>query len=396
MRIGTFFNCFWLKAFSCFWSLGLMVNVLFSNLLIAQDKVIRSIDWHIAARLPETDQSEKQLGVAGPVVGLIQNKLLIAGGANFPDKMPWYGGGKKLYNHIYVYQKDENGNIKGLSSAQRLPNKLAYSASASTTRGIVFIGGETENGLSDKAILIQMSENNSSLEFKELPPLPFSVTNAAAVAIKNKIYLAGGEIANHEVSEKLLMLDMEVLDKGWQQKAKLPKKLSHLMLVANEENLYVVGGRKSNAGNITDFSSSVYCYDVRKNEWIAKASLPYALSAGTSVVFGKEILVFGGDRGNTFHKAELTILGINNETDTLKKNVLNQIKVDIQNNHPGFSDEVLSYNIGTNEWRSINPIKFRVPVTTQAIKWDNFIFIPTGEVRAGVRTSQILRGKVNY
>lgn len=396
MNVRILYNNFWFKALSCFWSVGLVINIFFSNTLMAQHKVIKNIEWQIASHLPATNKVENQLGVAGPVVGLINDKLLIAGGANFPDKMPWYGGTKKLYNEIYLFEKDENGGIVNVVSKQKLPYKLAYTASVSTSKGIVFIGGETEDGLTNKVTQIQATNKTAVLEFKSLPQLPFAVANAAAIALNDKVYLAGGEITNHGVSKELLMLDMNALDKGWQFKTKLPKKLSHLMFVGNERELYVVGGRKRNVGNLTDFSSNVYSYDLHKNEWKGRSNLPYALSAGTSLMLGNEIVVFGGDKGQTFHKAEMVILNMDNEADTLKKQILNQIKIDIQTNHQGFSGEVLCYNTQTNQWNTINPIKFKVPVTTLAVNWNGIIFIPSGEIKAGVRTAQILRGKVNY
>lgn len=35
-------------------------------------------------------------GVAGPVTGIYNDIMIIAGGANFPDSMPWQGGKKDI------------------------------------------------------------------------------------------------------------------------------------------------------------------------------------------------------------------------------------------------------------------------------------------------------------
>jgi len=53
------------------------------------------------------------------------------------------------------------------------------------------------------------------------------------------------------------------------------------------------------------------------------------------------------------------------------------------------------YNITSNQWTRINNIGFQTPVTTQAVMWDKQIIIPCGEVKAGVRTANILVGKLN-
>jgi len=38
------------------------------------------------------------MGVAGPLAGVDRGMLLVGGGCNFPDSMPWAGGKKKYYN----------------------------------------------------------------------------------------------------------------------------------------------------------------------------------------------------------------------------------------------------------------------------------------------------------
>jgi len=53
-----------------------------------------NIQWTVPAKLPVPSGSDKQLGVAGAFVGISRDRLIIAGGANFPDEMPWRGGKK--------------------------------------------------------------------------------------------------------------------------------------------------------------------------------------------------------------------------------------------------------------------------------------------------------------
>lgn len=373
-------------------AISLITHISLSNTLMAQNRIITHIDWQVAAQLPKTEQIENQLGVAGPIVGILNDRLLVAGGANFPNRMPWDGGSKQLYDEVYLFEKDKNGNIFSLKTAQKLPFKVAYATTVSVDKGIVFIGGDTENGLSKKAVLLQFEKNSIRLKTSNLPDLPFGLANAAALTIGDKIYLVGGETDHQEVADALLMFDFKAKEKGWQPKARLPKKLSHMMFVGNNEHLYIIGGRKRNAGSISDLSASVYCYNVKKDEWTEKTGLPYALSAGTALALENEILIFGGDKGHTFHKAELMIAAVNNETDSVKKQIFDQIKIDIQTNHPGFSAEVLRYDTQVDTWNAINLIEFNVPVTTQAVKWGEFIIIPTGEIKAGVRTKQILKG----
>ena len=70
-------------------------------------------------------------------------------------------------------------------------------------------------------------------------------------------------------------------------------------------------------------------------------------------------------------------------------------KARIQSSHPGFSKQLLRYDMDRNEWSVFDTLPFPSPVTTTAIRWNNSIVIPGGEIRAGVRTSQILIGEIN-
>jgi hypothetical protein len=48
--------------------------------------------------------------------------------------------------------------------------------------------------------------------------------------------------------------------------------------------------------------------------------LPYAISAGTGVVVGKnQCILFGGDKGETFHQVEILLAQIAQESDPEKK-----------------------------------------------------------------------------
>nr|MBD3621868.1 hypothetical protein [Sunxiuqinia sp.] len=53
------------------------------------------ITWDIFSEVPASNGMREQRGVAGPVTGVHQNRLVVAGGANFNGRMPWQGGVKK-------------------------------------------------------------------------------------------------------------------------------------------------------------------------------------------------------------------------------------------------------------------------------------------------------------
>ena len=58
--------------------------------------------------------------------------------------------------------------------------------------------------------------------------------------------------------------------------------------------------------------------------------------------------------------------------------------------HPGFSKEILQYSLASNTWKATGKIPFNTPVTTVAVKYGNCVMIPSGEIKAGVRSPYIL------
>lgn len=358
-----------------------------------------AIDWKIAAELPPSEGQEKALGFAGPVVGVSQDKLIIGGGANFPDSMPWLGGKKKYYNDLYVFEKDADGNVRKLSEKFHLPEAIAYAACVSTSDGIVIAGGENERGISNKVLLLNWNKADLNVSIRQLPDLPLPLTNAAATFDGSNVFIAGGE-TDEGVSDKFFSLDLEDPVADWQQLPLLPKPVSHAVMVVQsngkKKGIYLIGGRKRNSNGISELYASVLFYDFNTKKWIEKQSLPYALSAGTGLSYDDHsILIFGGDKGETFHKTEVLIAAINLEKNDAKKQQLMDEKAKLQASHPGFSDLVLKYNTCKNEWNTEGKIPFAVPATTTAVWWDDVIIIPSGEIRAGVRSPDIIAGTIN-
>jgi cyclically-permuted mutarotase family protein len=373
-----------------------IICMFFKAEILAQEISVPAMKWKIASGMPSVNGMGKALGVAGAVIGMHNNVMVIAGGANFPDSMPWQGGKKKYYNDAYVFKV--NGTRVKFKNRFNLPKNIAYSANCSAEMGIVYAGGEDEVGISKKVMLLVWDNTASIFTIKQLPDLPIALTNASAAVIENIIYIAGGE-SSSSVSDKLLSLDFKNIVLGWKQLQNIPKPVSHAVLIEQSNGhypcLYLLGGRNKKSNGISELYSSVYAFDIKKNEWDEKKSLPFSLAAGSGMAIGSaNILMFGGDKGETFHKTELLIASINAETDEIKKLELIQQKNQVQISHPGFSNDVLLYNTIKDEWLIHGKIPFITPVTTSAVCLDNCVFIPNGEIKPGIRTPQILIGKL--
>jgi len=161
-----------------------------TSLSAADDK----LEWKPLPDLPGG------LGVAGPFAGTHNDALIIAGGANFPDGVPWRptadGGtsAKVYYDTIHVVTKD--GPDYSIAEAKaKLPQVLGYGVSISTTDGMLCIGGEwREDGVTHRsAKVFALSYASGQVTIHEsYPPLPKGTTAAAGALIGKTIYIAGG------------------------------------------------------------------------------------------------------------------------------------------------------------------------------------------------------------
>lgn len=370
--------------------LCLIMMLISPDKIVAQKHDVLHLRCSTAGQLPE-ENGHENLGVAGAFAGVHNKAMLVAGGANFPDKMPWLGGKKAYHSTIYAFRKNRDGKITFQPKQFSLPFPVAYGASVSTSQGIFCAGGETENGLSKRAFLLRWQDEKTTTI--DLPDLPVAVANAMATQHDDVVYLCGGEAASG-VSNRFFSLDFKAPSPNWKEEMPLPKPVSHAVFVAQKNSsgtaLYLIGGRKKNSSAVSELYNSVYAFDLKQKKWTVKKALPYVLSAGTGTATSDHsILLFGGDKGETFHKTEELIARIDKEKDPVKKASLIQQKTEMQQAHPGFSRDVLMYDTMSNSWTKIATLPFAAQVTTVAFGWDDAVIIPSGEVKAGVRTPDI-------
>ncbi|WP_154648029.1 Kelch repeat-containing protein [Pedobacter arcticus] len=356
------------------------------------------MSWSISTNIPSSGHQLTSLGLAGAISGCHNDAFIVAGGTNFPDKEPWMGGKKAYYDDVFVYCLERNKEkLIRLNNKVKLPYQLAYSAVGSCNEGLVVAGGENGNGKTKKVLLLKWQAKDSKIEIEYLPDLPKASSNAALTIIDHIVYLVGGETEN-EVSNQFLALNLKDPNLGWKNLPKLPQPVSHAVLLSavakDKTEMFLIGGRKSNVGDTSTIYKNVYAFDFENQVWSTKESLPYPLAASAGITLGSELFLFSGDKGETFHQTEQLIADIAQEKDYLKKEILNTKKVWVQANHPGFSKEILRYSPSNNSWTILKNILPYGTVTTQAVLFQNEIIIAGGEVKAGVRTPNILVGKI--
>ena len=368
----------------------------------SQKTAVNHVEWKTAAQLQNEDGS-LSLGFAGAINGISNNVLIVTGGANFPDKMPWEGGKKSYSKTIHVLKKckDEFTWIKEVNSV--LAEPIAYCGTTSTDLGIVYVGGENENGLSNKSYLLKWNAAKKVVEVKSLPHFPVAVANVSLTHIDNVVYAVGGD-EETKSSTFFGSLDLNEGNAQWKTLPNLPVALANAVVMAqkgkNGINIYVVGGRTKTASGISDLHNTTFVFDVKKQSWESGATISDGknstnFSAGAGAAIGSHsLLIVGGDDGVIFHQIETYLSQIAKATTEEQKAELIAKKNKLVTNHPGFYNGILLYNTLTNEWSKIGELPFLPHVTTPAVLWDQKIILSNGEIKTGIRTPHVMLGTI--
>ncbi|UFH45691.1 galactose oxidase [Flavobacterium galactosidilyticum] len=382
--------------------------LLFISLIMAttdafsQKKEVNHVDWTTAAQLQNSDGS-LSIGYAGPINGISNEVLIVSGGANFPDKMPWEGGKKSYSKTIHVLEKCKDQYTWNNEVKSVLPEAIAYCGSTSTDLGVVYVGGENENGLSNKSYLLKWNAAKKEVEAKVLPDFPFAIANISLTHIGKTVYAVGGDEAAKS-SDFFASLDLNEANPQWKALPNLPLALANAVVIAqkgkNGVNIYVVGGRTKTASGISDLHNTTFVFDVKKQIWEAAATISDGknstnFSAGAGVAVGTHsVLIVGGDNGVIFHQIETYLSQIAQaESEELKAELIAK-KNKLVTNHPGFFNGILLYNTLTNEWSKVGELPFLPHVTTPAVLWDKKIILSNGEIKPGIRTPNVMLGTI--
>jgi N-acetylneuraminic acid mutarotase len=123
------------------------------------------ISWKQLPDIPD------RTGFAAPFAGVSGDALIVAGGANFPDAMPWDGGKKVWYDSVFVLEQP-HGEWKKVS---KLPGPLGYGVSFTTANGVLCAGGSDATQHHSEVFSLSWIENE--LRIKSLPSLPKPMAN---------------------------------------------------------------------------------------------------------------------------------------------------------------------------------------------------------------------------
>jgi N-acetylneuraminate epimerase len=364
----------------------LLFNTSFLMKGLAQDSKLHPFTWEALSPLPDS------FGFAGAFAGISNEALIVAGGANFPDGgAPWTGSKKVWSDKVFVLDK-LNGKWK---LAGNLPQPLGYGVSVSWNNSLICIGGSNANG--HFSSVFSITYDGKGISFKNLPDLPQPLANSCGALIGNAIYIAGGLLNPESTSAAKIFWSLDLSGLGqkseWKQLETWPGSPRMLAVAGTQGgSFFLFSGTdlhpKEGGQTEREYLKDAYQFIPQKG-WKKLTDLPHPVVAAPGPAYSHDhsLMIFGGDDGKLAPMAAV-----------------------LKERHPGFSDEILSYNTKTHCWSYSGKIKTNkredattnpngsiwAPVTTTMVVWDKNLVFPSGEVKPAIRTPNVLTASPNH
>ncbi len=360
------------------WVIALL-NYLDRLMLATMGDSIKVANWEQMAPWPDP------VGVAGAFAGISNGALIVAGGANFPNGMPWEGGAKAYHDAIYVLEKPDGA----WRSTGRLPKPLAYGISASGPGGVVCAGGENADSVSADVWLLRWDAAAGMVVAEALPSLPSPLSQACGAVVaspeggqtRSRLYIAGGisSPSAAEASNAFLSIDLDDPAAGWMSLPPCPGPARVLAGAASASGrFWLAGGASLRAGpdgraaRVMPYLSDAWSFDPVASAWSRAADMPMPLlgmpSPAASAVDGV-FFFFGGDDGR---EAALP-----------------------PERRTGFNRSVLRYEAASDRWNVAGELPEAARVTVPQVTWEGRHIVSGGETRAGVRSAAISHPMTN-
>lgn len=236
-------------------------------------------------QLPPIPDVAYAKGVSAPFCGAIGETLVVAGGANFPDKPLLEGGAKRVYADIWAFTENS------WTHAGVLPDSVAYGATFQVSDTLVFAGGNVCGTTTDKVYKLSLAGGKASVT--SLPSLPLPMEQCGWTQCGENLFLASQEG----------VFTSKAGDFVWKKLADIPEPLVQPVAYATEGKLYLWGGFNPQTLLAPDTG---HCLDLNTLEWGSAPAIPdggtLVGATGTTLPDGR-LLVLGGVNRAIFERA---------------------------------------------------------------------------------------------
>ncbi len=319
------------------------------------------LDWHRLPDLPDP------IGVGGPCAGISNGALIVAGGAHFRD--PFLQGGEKIWtDSIYVLTSSFSEWKAGFALAR----PTGYAVASQWEDEVICAGGG--NAREHFKEVIALHWDGESISQRSLPALPQPRAFASGAVVESTLYIAGGLETPDDTVASRNFWALNLADPGaqWKILEPVPGTPRHSAVTgASDGAFYLFSGTALEPDTVGatsyEFLTDAYRYHP-SHGWEQLHDLPYPAAAAPSpaITIGpSHLLVLGGNTGADVDRVQ-----------------------ELGDRHPGFSRDVLAYHVITDTWAHMGTLPMG-QVTVPMVQQGDHVFIPSGEIRPGVRTAAV-------
>ncbi|MGN1259966.1 MAG: cyclically-permuted mutarotase family protein, partial [Alloprevotella sp.] len=345
-------------------------------------------------------RAEQAQGLSASFAGVVNGRVLVAGGCNFAETPAAEGGRKIFYNAAFLLEDDGSWRQVG-----ELPVACAYGMSVTVDDGVVCIGG-TDGGQALSAVFLLQTDGQNQLKVKNLPALPAGVEQGAAgYDAKGYIYVAGGKVAGKSSTSAWRLKYPG--GTRWEALPPMPGRgrIQPAGVVQNGSTgplFLVLGGYDEAAGaQAACVHENGVVYDPRTNAWkttapVAPNGRPMAIVGATAVTSGySHVVCFGGVNREIFLDAitrPARLAAAQEQGDTALVARLEQEQAAYLL-HPEawyqFNDELLIYHTITDTWVTESRSPKLARAGAAVVRCGNRWVVVNGESKPGIRSTDV-------
>lgn len=322
----------------------------------------QSVTWLSLPDLPR--------GLAGQFVGVVGDRLVVAGGSYFSTP-PWNGGEKQWVNTIHTLRRgDSRWQLAG-----RLPAPMGYGVAISAPQGMLCIGGQTRHRNSKQTLRLHLTGNKIAVD--RLPDLPQADSNMAGALLGETAYVAGGQSTTSSTKALRVFWSLSLSEPRahWRKLPPWPGPARILpVMIADGASVYLISGAELTGAPGPPvgrkYVTSAYRYSPRQG-WDAIADIPQPVVGGLGIAADHKLLVFGGDDGRDYAR-----------------------QFELKDRHPGFSKIIYQFDLRSRSWSRLGMMPHSLATTGLAM-WQGQVVIAGGEDRPGHRSALVMAGRIS-
>jgi len=350
-----------------------------------------------------------QKGVSAAYAAISHDKLLVAGGCNFPDKLGFEGGVKVYYDDIVMM---DTTILDKWTHVGKLPKPAAYGVSIRlSSNETLWIGGNTGKE-SLKNVYSVSLQRSGEPKLDALPVLPTAMDNFSGCAIENSIFVGGGNV-NDKPSNDFYSIDIKN-DSTWKKLPPFPgiPRVQPVMAgIKNDEKNYVYllggffGGDEIHS---PEMAKDVFRYCVEDRTWEKvgeqidpDTQKPFSLAGAVAMpIQNRYILCMGGVNYDIFLNAITTQYNIHfnrlltDEEKEQKNNAFSKTYMTQPIAYYKFNPECRIFDTKTNQWQTIDVTPNAARAGATLVFENDTFYLVQGELKPGVRTPITWKGEI--